>query len=102
MSIPKAAPHFCTTILQRAEENIHGERVKNYGPASESFNQVAAIASILNGYPLTASDVLKVMIAAKLVRNNYSPTNDDHRVDACGYLGLLDEVERDKERLFQE
>ena len=86
--------HFKTDILQKAEDNIHGERVKNYGFASESFKQVAAIASILVGKQLTPQDVLKVMIAVKLVRNSYSPMNDDHRIDACGYLGLLDEVEK--------
>lgn len=88
---------FETDILQKAEENIHGERVKNYGPAVESFAEVAAIASLLTKKELSPQDVLKVMISAKLVRNNYSPLNDDHRIDACGYLGLLDEVEKDLE-----
>lgn len=83
-----------TDILQRAEDNIHGPRVKNYGPASESFGKVARIASILTGKALTPQDVLLTMTSAKLVRNCYSPDNDDHRVDACGYLGLLDEIEK--------
>jgi len=84
-----------TDILQKAEENIHGERVKNYGPATESFSKVATIASVLTGFPLTARNVLQVMQSAKLIRNLYSPGNDDHRIDLCGYVGLEDEIIKD-------
>jgi len=81
------------SILEIAEEHIHGaDRVKRYGKASDSFIDIALVASILTGKELNASDCLLVQISQKLVRNRYSPSNPEHRTDAAGYLGILQDV----------
>lgn len=79
-------------IFQIADGLIHGERTVTYGKPTETFPQVAKVASIFTGKEITAQDVCLIQVAMKLVRHRFSPDQIDHLVDACGYLGILADV----------
>ena len=81
------------SILTDAEEIIHGERVKSYGPATDTFQKAAWILTQLTGKEFTAEDVAKVQIVMKLIRNQYSPDNTDHLKDVAGYIGILSDLQ---------
>lgn len=93
---------YQTELLKQAEELIHGDRVQKYGPAVESFDKVAQVASILTGKQLSAEDCLLMQVAQKLVRSTYSPENPDHLRDIMGYLGMLDEVRDSRKQARKE
>lgn len=80
-------------ILLKADELIHGERVQAYGNPLATFEEVADAASILLGKHISARDVCIIQVAMKLVRYRTTPENPDHLTDACGYLGILGDIE---------
>ena len=82
------------SILLRADETIHGERVKTYGPATDTFQRAAYIMTQLTRKPFTPEDIAKVQIIMKLIRNEHSPTNEDHVLDLCGYAGILSDLQQ--------
>ncbi len=84
------------SMLLQADEVIHGERVKTYGPATETFERVARIFSLITKTELTGADVALLQIIFKLIRNNYSPENPDHLLDAAGYTGILADIQEAK------
>lgn len=81
------------SILTKADEIIHGERVKTYGPATDTFQKAAWILTQLTGKQFTAEDVVKTQIIMKLMRNQHSPDNIDHLTDAAGYIGILSDLQ---------
>ena len=81
------------SILQEAHEIIYGERVQTYGTASKTFTSAAIIMSQLTGKIFFPEDIAKVQIIMKLLRNQNSPNNKDHLTDACGYLGILSDIQ---------
>lgn len=85
-----------TNILKEADKLIHGERVKTYGKPVKSFREVAIVASILTGKQLSSDDVCLVLVAQKLIRRKSSPDNLDHTTDACGYLGILADLQQEE------
>lgn len=80
-------------ILEHADELIHGERVEMYGKPEDTFEKIAEVASGIAGHTLSTKDVIFVMVAQKLIRYQTSPENPDHLTDACGYLGILGDLE---------
>jgi hypothetical protein len=84
-------------ILQEADSLIHGDRNKAYGHALDEYTRVAgmvnsALASKLKE-PLTADDMLLFMTFVKLSRHVNNPSHRDSMTDACGYIGLMEEVQ---------
>lgn len=83
------------SILQEAEELIHGPRRNAYGPPRESFTRLAQLLSVTLHRklkePLTAHDAALVGVCLKLCRESNSPQRDN-RVDGAGYFALADEV----------
>jgi len=82
-------------ILRKAWQLTHGDRRAAYGTPAEVFAGYAKIWSGLLAGKLTrdldATDVLLCMVGLKLAREANN-TADDNRVDAHGYLILLEEV----------
>lgn len=92
---PTAPPQ--RNILAEADKTINSARPDKYGTVDESFGKIAAVCNQIFSKtelssPMTAQKVAKVLIAMKLVRDSYSPGNPDHVLDACGYIGLLDQL----------
>lgn len=88
------------SILSQADRLINGPRAAEYGDASVQFAKAGEmVENMLNKDELArlargiipASVVCKVQIATKLTREAHKPKKDN-RVDACGYLGLLDKI----------
>lgn len=83
------------SILSEAAAIISGPRRDSYGPVEESFERVATVASIWLhrklSTPLDAKDVAMLMLAVKMCRETNLPAYDN-RLDAIGYLALLDQL----------
>lgn len=82
------------SILLKADELIHGERVAKYGDARETFGNVARIFSLITKTDLSGEHVALLQLILKLVRNSHSPENIDHLTDAAGYIGLMSEIQQ--------
>lgn len=76
-------------LLAQAQDIITGQRRDDYGPVSESFNQIAAIWTAILGHPVTAHDVALCMIGLKVARatNGY---HFDSFLDIAGYAGCAE------------
>jgi len=97
-----------SSVLNAAEELIHGDRAADYGPARENFSTIAAlwrvylirrgIITIENDNTLGPEDVCMLMALLKVARIAQSPDHEDSLVDAIGYLALVEKCrgERDE------
>ena len=84
-------PHAKATF-DRAYGLIGGERRDAYGAVEESFIRIAQVWSgILGNRTVTAREVCLMMTGLKLCREANAPKADNVD-DACGYLGLLAEL----------
>jgi hypothetical protein len=81
-------------ILAIAESVVNDDRPAKYGAVTDSFPRIAAAFNAIRPgrEGITAEDVARLLVCMKLVRDGYSPLNPDHLIDACGYLGLLDQL----------
>lgn len=79
------------TLLQQADQLIHGQRAVDYGSAHESFSHIAKIWSALLDKKLTksitAEEVALLMIGLKSARLLNTPTHTDSWIDIAGYAG---------------
>ena len=82
------------SILSEANDIIYGERVKNYGNPTDTFQKGAWILTQLTGKPWTAQDIVKAFIIMKQLRNEHSPDNPDHTRDIAGYIGILHDIQQ--------
>lgn len=80
-------------LLIEADDIIHGERVKTYGPASETFEDVADAFCSITGKELSGRDVALLQMIFKLKRNCFSSNNRDHLLDCAGYLGIMADIQ---------
>lgn len=81
-------------ILKRADEivNIRSEeKEREYGPFEEGMKKAADIASIMCNKEITTSDMYMCMIALKLSRESYCH-KEDNLLDACAYIGSLNNI----------
>ena len=76
------------SILNEADELIHGERRNQYGDPVEQFRKVAKRWSEILNTEITAYEVVRCMIELKLVREQYKHSRDN-LVDIAGYTGIL-------------
>lgn len=94
MNLSQESPE---TLCQEAERLINGERRGEYGPAKDSFTNIAETwtahlrqRNILSeSYYLKAADVAIMMAAFKLLRESSKPKRDN-LVDAIGYILLAE------------
>lgn len=80
-----------TNILQEANDIVNNrsqEKERQYGPFNESMERAAKIASLMIGKEITAYDMFNCMIAMKLSRQSHT-TKTDNLLDACAYIGAL-------------
>ena len=80
------------SILQQVDSIINDrseEKERMYGPFSEGMRRAAMIATGMTGKEFTGSDIYAAMVALKLSRHSYS-YKQDNLLDACAYLGALD------------
>lgn len=86
------------SILQEAENLIHGDRRGDYGHPLDDFTRTAKMwAAILGLTTVTPEEVGLCMIALKISRECNKPKRDN-LVDVCGYAGTIEMVLDEKER----
>ena len=67
------------------------ERAGDYDNASnleQNYREIAAVASVVIGKPLTPRDVAMIMVVIKLIRSKSSPDKIDNYVDAMNYTAF--------------
>ena len=90
------------SILLDADNIVNGSRRADYGP-EESFGKMAKIYNTLFGKNIESSDICKILMIVKLVRESYNHKRDN-LVDLAGYAELLNRLEdgRDAENHVKE
>lgn len=78
-------------ILEEANKITSGQRRKDYGHPKENCTKIAKIYNAITGQSLTAEDVVYVMIALKLARQQ-NKHKRDNLTDLAGYAWVLNEV----------
>ena len=85
-------------ILEQANEIVNKrseEKERQYGPFSEGMRRAAQVASGMTGKDFTAEDMYAALVALKLSRHSYN-YKQDNLLDACAYLGALDNFFQEK------
>jgi len=85
-------------ILEQANDIVNKrseEKERQYGPFSEGMRRAAKIASGMTGKNFEAGDMYAALVALKLSRHSYN-YKEDNLLDACAYLGALDNFEKEK------
>lgn len=80
--------YYSKTVLEEAQELIHGERQADYGEPSKNFEDIAAGWSVIAGTELTAKQVALMMCWLKSCRLLKSPNHRDSWLDLAGYVGI--------------
>lgn len=82
-------------VLLRALDVINGERQQQYGNPEDSFEDIAWAWNWWldsDNAPITAADVAMMMALLKIAREKNGAGKTDNIVDACGYLGLYEDL----------
>lgn len=79
------------SILVEAEGIVNGARRSDYGP-DESFQKMADIYNTLYKKDLTKTDICRILMVVKLVRESFRHKRDN-LVDLAGYAELLNRME---------
>ena len=83
---------ICMNILEQANEIVNKrseEKERMYGPFSEGMRRAAMIATGMTGKEFEAEDMYAALVALKLSRHSYN-YKQDNLLDACAYIGALD------------
>lgn len=83
---------FDPQIEEEARSIITNARREDYGDADESFARIANVWTGIIGKKVSPREVAMCMVGLKLVREANKPKRDN-RVDAIGYVLLLDDME---------
>lgn len=87
-------------VLLRALDVINGERQQQYGDPENSFPEICSLWNWWLGdklkAPLTAMDTAMMMMLMKIAREKGGAGKSDNIVDACGYLGLYEDMRGNK------
>ena len=68
--------------------NARGAEYDNVASIDQNYREIAAVASVIIGKPLTARDVAMIFLCSKLVRSKSSPDKIDNYVDGMNYLAF--------------
>ena len=83
-------------VILRALEVINGERQQSYGDPEDSFEEIAWVWNWWLGEkcspPITSQDVAMMMCLMKIAREKNGAGKSDNIVDACGYMGLYEDM----------
>lgn len=82
-------------VLLNAVEIINGERQDSYGNPEDTFEDIAWAWNWWldsDNAPITAADVAMMMALMKIAREKNGSGKTDNVVDACGYLGLYEDM----------
>ena len=81
-----------TDILHTAQQYITKDRAGVHGDATDNFRRIARLWSEYLESDISETDVAVLMTLLKVARIKSNAANDDHWVDACGYMALGGEL----------
>lgn len=96
------SPLETPSILQEANNLIHGARQGDYGDKLQNFSQIAMIwqgslaQKLQPDAVITPEDVALLMIGLKLARVAKSPDHRDSWLDIAGYVGCVDILQQER------
>ena len=79
------------SILEEAQDLVHGDRGEDYGHPFEDFSKTALIWSAILGKKITPEQVALCMVGVKISREVNKPKRDN-RIDGAGYFETLEMV----------
>lgn len=79
------------SILQEAEELIHGDRNYTYDHPLDNFNRIKKGWEVIFGIDITEEQVGLAMAWVKIAREAYMHKRDN-LTDGAGYLGTIEMV----------
>ncbi len=88
------------SILEEAQEIIHGDRERTYGNPARNLQAIAELWIVYLaqkhgvGLSLFAEDVAMMMILMKVARLMNDPRHRDSLCDIAGYAGLVDKIDQ--------
>jgi hypothetical protein len=90
-----------TDILTEAHGLIYGNRQHDYGSPLENWQKTADLVNAMLAHklaePLTAEDLVLMMVQVKIAREIHKPKHDS-RVDGAGYFGVLDMIVEERKQ----
>lgn len=89
-----SVPNVPLSVLQEAEALINGDREQDYGAVTTNFANIAKGWSVIFGCNVTPKQVGLAMAWLKIARET-NKAKRDNIVDACGYLGLVEKLEKE-------
>lgn len=94
------------SVLDDAKDIIFGDREKTYGRPEFNLQTIAEFWRIYLErkhnvlVALLPEDVAFMMVLLKMARLMNSPTHRDSQVDLCGYVALIDRIQREETALL--
>ena len=85
------------SILQEAEDLIHGDRNHYYDHPLDNFNRIKKGWEVIFNCELTEEQVGLAMVWVKIAREAYKHKRDN-LTDGAGYLGTIEMVIDERER----
>jgi hypothetical protein len=79
-------------LLEEARRAIGGDRQRDYGPPTPSFERIASMWAAILGVEVSAEQYAMCMVAVKLGRLVETPNHRDSWMDIAGYAALGSEV----------
>lgn len=86
---PEAPKPMRVQLLEEAAKLTAGDRNRDYGDPYEQHRRAAQIFNATSGLNLSASDIVRVLIAVKQSRRFKTPMHRDSFVDDMAYTGIL-------------
>lgn len=80
------------SILEEAQNVVHGDRAKDYGHPFINHNRTAQLWTAYLGVPITAEQVCMLNILQKISRSQNRLTRDT-LVDIAGYAANVEMIE---------
>lgn len=84
------------SICVEADRLVSVDRAADYGHPEQDFSRTVGAFNSLTGHKLTVSQGILFMVCVKLSRE-CNKSKRDNRVDAVGYIKLLDMVTKNED-----
>ena len=86
------------TVLQEAENLIHGPRQESYGTPLDTFARTGAIWGAILDIPPIPPEIVGLMMVGLKISREVNKQGRDNLVDGCGYLGTVEMIYEERER----
>lgn len=81
------------TVMAESEALIYGDRQEAYGSATTNMTNIAKGWEVILGTDVSPEKIALCMAWLKICRQVNKPQRDN-LVDCCGYIGLVEKIEK--------